>query len=55
MSEELKKGIPKAVVVGKVQFTDEEKEQHKKDFESILKQYGVLKENQTIEDMNNVE
>lgn len=52
MSEELKKGIPKAVVVGKVVYSDEEKEQHDRDFEEILKQFGVLKENQSIKDMN---
>lgn len=52
MSEELKKGIPKAVVVDKVEFTQEEHEQHDRDFEKILKQYGVLKGNQSIKDMN---
>lgn len=52
MSEELKRGIPKAVVVGKVNFTAEEQEQHDKDFEKILKKFGVLKDNQSIKDMN---
>ena len=52
MSKELNKGIPKAVVVGKVEYSAEEQEQHDADFEMILKQYGVLKENQSIKDMN---
>ena len=52
MSEELKRGIPKAVVVGKVEFAEKEMEQHDRDFEKILKQFGVLKENQSIKDMS---
>lgn len=52
MSEELKRGIPKAIVVGKVEYSREEKEQHDRDFEEILKQFGVLAENQSIKDMN---
>ena len=56
MSEELKKGIPKAIPTGeKIKYTDEEKEQHDRDFEKILKQYGVLKENQSIKDMKHPE
>ena len=54
MSEELKRGIPKAIVIGKVVYSEAEKEQHDKDFERILKEYGVLKENQSIKDMNAV-
>lgn len=52
MSEELRRGIPKAIVIGKVESTPEEREQHDRDFEEILKQYGILKENQSIKDMN---
>ena len=52
MSEELKRGIPKAIVVGKVTFTEEEKSQFDRDFEHMLKEMGVLKENQPINDMN---
>lgn len=52
MSEELRRGIPRAVVVGKVEYTKEEQEQHDRDFEKILKQFGVLTENQSIKDMN---
>lgn len=49
MSEELKRGIPKAIPTGeKKEYTDEEKKQHDRDFEKILKEYGVLEENQTI-------
>jgi len=51
MSEELKKGIPKAIVTGKVEYTEAEKAQHDKDFEGILKQFGVLKENQSIKEL----
>lgn len=50
MSDELKKGIPKAIQIGKKEFTKEEKEKHDKDFEKILKQYGVLKKNQSIKE-----
>lgn len=55
MSEELKKGIPKGRVTGKKEFTEEEKEKHDRDFEKILKQYGVLKENQSIKDLKHPE
>ena len=46
MSEELKRGIPKAIVTGKFEFAEEEKQQKEEDFEKILKEYGVLKENE---------
>ena len=53
MSEELKKGIPRAIQTGEtIEYTEEEKEQHDRDFEKILKQYGVLKKEQSIKDMN---
>ena len=55
MSEELKRGILKGRVTGKKDFTEEEKEKHDKDFEKILKQYGVLKENQSIKEMKHPE
>lgn len=54
-SEELKHGIPKAVVIGHTESTTEEKEKHDKDFEKILKQYGILKENESIKDMKHPE
>lgn len=51
MSEELKKGIPKGNVTGKREFTPEEKEKHDNAFEKMLKQYGVLKEKESIKDI----
>lgn len=54
MSEELRRGIPKATVVGHVEFTPEEKERHKRDFERILKELGVLGQDDSIEDAEEV-
>ena len=48
MSEELKRGIPKAIVIGHVEFTKEEKIQHDKDFTKILREYGVIKDNESV-------
>ena len=49
MSEELKKGIPLFETTGEiVKRTKEDKERYDKDFEKILKEAGVLKENQSI-------
>ena len=51
MSEELRRGIRKAIqTVNEVIFTEEEKRKHEEDFEKILKQFGVLKENESIKD-----
>ena len=50
-SEELKRGIPRAIVTGHTKYTKEEQEKHDRDFEKILKQNGVLKENQSIKDL----
>ena len=51
MSEELKKGIPKAKSTGKtVNFTDEEKRDNRRKLESILKSIGVLEKNETLDD-----
>jgi len=47
MSEELKKGIPKAIFKGMVKPTKEERQKDDEDFDIILKQYGVLKENES--------
>lgn len=53
MSEELKRGIPKAITNGeKIVFSEEEKRRNETNFEKILKEYGVLKENESIKDMN---
>lgn len=43
MSEELKKGVPKAIVTGKVEFSAEEKERHTKELENMMKSFGILK------------
>lgn len=52
MSEELKRGIPKATPIGApTKFTKEEMEKNDADFEKILKEAGVLKENQPISDL----
>lgn len=55
MSEELRRGIPKGRIVGKVEYTEEEKKQHDEDFEKILKKAGVLKEDESIKDMNHID
>lgn len=55
MSEELRRGIPKGRTIGRVEYTAEEKEQHKRDFEKILREAGVLKEGQSIKDMRHIE
>lgn len=48
----MKKRIPRAIPTGeKIEYTDEEKTQHDIDLEKILKQYGVLKGNQSIKNM----
>lgn len=53
MSEELKKGIPKAVATGThTNFTQEQCAQHDKILEDILKKIGALEKNQTIKDTN---
>ena len=54
-SEEMKKGILKGRVTGKTELTKEDKEKHDIDFENILKDYGVLKKNESIKDMNHPE
>lgn len=56
MSEELKRGIPKAIPTGKkIEYTEEEKEQHDRDFEKILKAAGVMKEHESIKDWEHKE
>lgn len=54
MSEELKRGIPKATVVGRVEFTEEEKARHNKEFEELLKEMGVLGADESIDDYEEV-
>lgn len=55
MSEELKIGIPKAIVVGKIKSTKEERAYYRKETERLLHEYGVLKENESIDVMNHIE
>lgn len=53
MSEELRRGIPKAIPTGKkVEFTEEQKRRNDEEVERLLKKFGVLKENETLKDMN---
>ena len=53
MSEELRRGIPKAIPTGKkIEFTEEEKKRNRMEFEKFLKEKGVLKENETLRDVN---
>ena len=55
MSEELKKGIPLFETTGEiVKRTKEDKERYDKDFEKILKEAGVLKENQFIKEIKHI-
>lgn len=51
MSEELRKGIPKGRITGHREMTKEEKELADRKFEEILKAAGVLKDNETIKDL----
>lgn len=55
MSEELKKGIPKAIVIGKVKSTKEEREKSRKELEKLLREDGILGENESIDVMNHIE
>lgn len=42
---------PRATVVGSFEMTEEEKRQADKDLEKILKRTGVIKEDETLEEM----
>lgn len=56
MSEELRRGIPKAIPTGNVRkSTPEEREKADRDFEKILRQFGVLKEGESIKDWKRIE
>lgn len=53
MSEELRRGIPKAIPTGKkIEFTEEQKRRNDEEVERLLKKIGVLKENETLRDVN---
>lgn len=49
MSEELKRGIPKATVIGHFKLTKDEKEQKEKEIEIAFKELGFLEEEETLE------
>ena len=55
MSEELRKGIPKGRITGHREMSREEKEKADRDFEKILKAAGVLKDNESIKDLEHPE
>lgn len=44
--------IPQPRVVGKTEFTEEEKKQNDEKLERILKEYGILKENENLKHPN---
>lgn len=50
MSEELKKGIPKANIIGSFERTEKETAEDDAIFEKLLKEIGVLKEHESIKD-----
>lgn len=50
MNEELKKGIPKAIVIGELKFTKEEKERHARDIAKAKKKLGILDKNESNKD-----
>ncbi len=56
MSVELRKGIPKAVPTGEqVIFTEEEKEEYDRQFEEILREFGVITGDMSIKDFKDIE
>ena len=54
MSEELRKGIPKAISVEPIELTKKESEELDRYFEAKLKREGVLREDQSIEDVERI-
>lgn len=50
MSEELERGIPKAIVTGKIEFTEEENSQNRKNFIKFLKESGYIRNDKNITD-----
>lgn len=55
MSEELRKGILKPIVTGRIKFTAEEKRNHDEMCEQHLRHIGVLKDDKSIRDMKKIE
>ena len=54
MSEELRRGIPQFEVVARVEFTEKEKARHMRESEQMLKEMGILKEDETLADMQSM-
>ncbi len=50
MSEELKRGIPKAIVTGHTEFTEEEKKKNEAAVEKWFKSQGIIKEDEHLSD-----
>ncbi len=55
MNERLMKDIPQCKVIGHIKSTDEERQRYDEEFEEILKEAGVLKENESIKDFKQVD
>ena len=51
MSEELKRGIPKAIQTGdRIIYTEEEEQRIKREFERILKAEGAMLPDESLDD-----
>ena len=50
MSEEIKYGVPQAVITGKVKFTEEQRRKNDQNFEKLIKDKGVISEENFISD-----
>ena len=50
MSEELRRGIPKPIIIGKRELTREEEEKNNREIEKFLKQRGIIGKDDHIED-----
>ena len=51
MSEELKRGIPKAIQAGdRIIYTEEEEQRIKREFERILKAEGAMLPDESLDD-----
>ena len=54
MSEELRKGIPKAINTGeRIVYTEEEEQRIKREFERILKAEGAMLPDESLDDWEN--
>ena len=56
MSEELRRGIPKAIPTGnKIEFSEEERKRNRMEFEKFLKELGALRENEVLKEVKRPE